>query len=278
MTPAIEVTDLSYKYPSGVVGLSSINISVEWGSRVIVIGPNGAGKSTLLKLLAGKTLTRSGSIKLNGKDPFQFSANNIATYLGTEWILNSTIKRDMPVQTLIESVGVNKSPERRDKLVEILDIDLDWNMNQISDGQRRRVQLLLKLFGLWKVLLLDEVTVDLDVLVRLRLLNFLKQETETRECCIVHATHIFDGLASLDFPTHVMHLSSGKIVRQLDFNRDIEFTKVVADNKYGDIEDILDSKKHLELLDDHRSTVQIHSVHSIHPLALQWLTTDYISK
>lgn len=81
-------------------------------------------------------------------------------------------------------------------------------MHQISDGERRRVQLCMGLMGHWDVLLLDEVTVDLDVLVRSELLAFLVQESEERGATIVYATHIFDGLQA--FPTHICHLQLGK--------------------------------------------------------------------
>jgi CCR4-NOT complex subunit CAF16 len=50
----------------------------------------------------------------------------------------------------------------------------------VSDGQRRRVQLLLGLIRPFKILLLDEVTVSLDVVVRQDLLRWLKRESETR--------------------------------------------------------------------------------------------------
>lgn len=60
-------------------------------------------------------------------------------------------------------------------------------------GQRRRVQLVMGLLQPWELLLLDEVTVDLDVLVRADFLAYLKEETETRGATIVYATHIFDG-------------------------------------------------------------------------------------
>lgn len=52
-----------------------------------------------------------------------------------------------------------------------------------------------------------QVTVDLDVLVRQRLLSFLIEETQTRNATILYATHIFDGLD--DFPTHLCHLQLG---------------------------------------------------------------------
>ena len=60
------------------------------------------------------------------------------------------------------------------------------------------------------MLLLDEVTVDLDVLVRSELLNFLRRETEGRLCTIVYCTHIFDGLAG--WPTYLLKISLGKVI------------------------------------------------------------------
>ena len=58
-----------------------------------------------------------------------------------------------------------------------------------------------------QVLLLDEITVDLDVLGRADLLAYLRSETEERGACIVYATHIFDGLES--WATHLMYLADG---------------------------------------------------------------------
>lgn len=62
-----------------------------------------------------------------------------------------------------------------------------------------------------QVLLLDEITVDMDVLGRLDLLNFLKEESERRNATILYATHIFDGLEP--WITHVAHVADGKLVR-----------------------------------------------------------------
>lgn len=59
-----------------------------------------------------------------------------------------------------------------------------------------------------QVLLLDEVTVDLDVLGRADLMAFLTEECEARGAVVIYATHIFDGLDS--WPTHVAYLSGGK--------------------------------------------------------------------
>lgn len=156
--------------------------------------------------------------------------------------VNQVVRSDITVSAFLDSVGGYRHKERRDKLVDLLDINLDWHMHNISDGERRRVQLCFGLMAPFNVLLLDEVwrelnsrisliafkvTVDLDVLVRDDLLKFLKADSQERTAtilcmfslCVVgnqltsfvaDATHIFDGLN--DFPTHVAHMRLGTLL------------------------------------------------------------------
>lgn len=204
----IEVDNLTYVFADGSVGVQPTNLRLPSRSRTLLIGANGAGKSTLLRVLSGKTLAKAGAVKIYNKDPFRDNDLSI-TYLGTEWAANPIVRYDISVVLLLQSMGGDAYPERRDELVNILDIDLRWHMHQVSDGERRRVQLAMGLLRPWTTLLLDEVTVDLDVLVRARLLEFLQKETESRDCTIMYATHIFDGIG--EWPTHVVHLHLGKI-------------------------------------------------------------------
>ena len=169
---------------------------------------NGAGKTTLLRLLSGKRMAPSGSVSIAGIDPFTSGLEGV-TYLGLEWVLNPIVRTDIDVPTLLKSVGGDYYHERKDQLVEILDIDLSWRMHAVSDGERRRVQLAMGLLRPWRVLLLDEITVDLDLLSRSNFLAFLKRETESRSCTIVYATHILDNLAG--WPTHLVHMHMGKV-------------------------------------------------------------------
>lgn len=150
----------------------------------------------------------SGSVNISGVDPFKQGLEGV-TYLGVEWVLNPIVRTDIDVVTLLSSVGGDHYPKRKDELVQILDIDLTWRMHILSDGERRRVQLAMGLLRPWQVLLLDEITVDLDLLSRVNFLQYLKQETEKRPCTIVYATHILDNLA--DWPTHLVHMGLGKV-------------------------------------------------------------------
>lgn len=150
----------------------------------------------------------AGTVSIAGVDPFSQGLEGV-TYLGLEWVLNPIVRTDIDVPTLLSSVGGDFYYERRDQLVEILDIDLKWRMHAVSDGERRRVQLAMGLLRPWSILLLDEITVDLDLLSRSNFLQFLKRETETRPCTIVYATHILDNLA--EWPSHLVHMSLGKV-------------------------------------------------------------------
>merc|ERR1719163_927449 len=98
---------------------------------------------------------------------------------------------------------------RMHRLVTLLDMDLGWRLHQVSDGQRRRAQLLLKLLRPSQLLLMDEVTTDLDVVSRQALLQFLREECDERGATVIYSTHILDGLD--DWPSHVLHLQHGTL-------------------------------------------------------------------
>ncbi|KAI5241953.1 P-loop containing nucleoside triphosphate hydrolase protein [Aureobasidium subglaciale] len=208
LSPKVDVNNLTFAFPDGSTGLQKVALELPANSRTLLIGANGAGKTTLLRLLSGKRMAPKGTVSIAGIDPFAEGLEGV-TYLGMEWTLNSITRTDIDVPTLLSSVGGDAYPERRDELVKILDVDLKWRLHAVSDGERRRVQLCMGLIRPWTVLLLDEITVDLDLLSRYNFLQFLKRETESRPCTIVYATHILDNLA--DWPTHLVHMSLGKV-------------------------------------------------------------------
>ncbi|KOM35160.1 hypothetical protein LR48_Vigan02g131000 [Vigna angularis] len=178
------------------------------------------GKTTLLKILAGKHMVGGRDVVrvLNGSafHDTQLVCSGDLAYLGGSWSKNVGSAGEIPLQGDFSAehmiFGVEGAdPDRRDKLIELLDIDLQWRMHKVSDGQRRRVQICLGLLYPYKVLLLDEVTVDLDVVTRMDLLEFFREECEQREATIVYATHIFDGLEA--WATHLAYIQDGELRR-----------------------------------------------------------------
>lgn len=217
---AVDINNLTFEYPSSIPDadarkvLRNLNMKLVPGSRCLLIGANGAGKSTLLRVLAGKHLTKPDeAVKVMGTDAFRdLRLNMERAFLDTQWGMRTVafagygcpLQADIRVGDMMQKLQ-ESFPERRDELVEILGVDLDWRMHRVSDGQRRRVQLLLSLIRPFSILLLDEVTTCLDVIVRQDLLYWLRKETEERNATVVYATHIFDGLD--DWPSHIHFLT-----------------------------------------------------------------------
>lgn len=200
--------------------LSCDSLTLPPGSRCLLCGANAAGKSSLLQVLGGKTLVDPDAVRVLGSPPFhdlQLTCGGALSYLGSHWRrtvasagYDIPLGGDIQAGTMICNVeGVD--PQRRQALIDLLDIDVTWSMMRVSDGQRRRVQICLGLLKPYKLLLCDEITVDLDVCARLDLLAFLRRETEERGATVVYATHIIDGLEH--WPTHVAYMQDGRLLR-----------------------------------------------------------------
>ncbi|KAF9625011.1 hypothetical protein IFM89_017007 [Coptis chinensis] len=248
---SIQVSGLQFSYDNQPPIFADFNLDISPGSRCLLVGANGSGKTTLLKILAGKHMVGGRDVvrvlDCSAFHDTQLVCSGDLAYLGGSWSKTVGSAGDIPLQgdfsaahmifggrmpllhaVLIHSVeGID--PVRRENLIELLDIDLKWRMHKVSDGQRRRVQICMGLLHpfqrtlfvrpvimtiakpQFQVLLLDEVTVDLDVVARMDLLEFFKEECEQRGATIVYATHIFDGLET--WATDVAYIQDGELRR-----------------------------------------------------------------
>ncbi|KAI9495144.1 P-loop containing nucleoside triphosphate hydrolase protein [Zychaea mexicana] len=231
--PVIDVKNFTFNY-GGPDIVKDLSLEVNPGERILIVGANGAGKTTLLRILAGKRKIE-GHVRVFSRHAFVDAPAGVL-YLGTDWAHNPHIRSDMSVDFYLSSMGSKRWPERTKRLLEVLEVDLSWRLHQCSDGQLRRVQLTMGLLQPWNLLLLDEVTMDLDILVRTELLKFLREETETRGATIVYTTHIFDGLSS--WMSHVVRMADGAVLAKYDIN---DFPEYDAVKKYHREHGMMDS-------------------------------------
>ena len=231
--PGLEVKALNFAYPppAGVRLsaeaeaargepnlLENFSMTLPRGSCCLLLGANGAGKTTLLRILAGQHMVPREAVLVLGQSPFfntTMISHNRLSYIGGSWRRDVAfagydvpMSADIRAGDMIERVhGVKAS--RRELLMKVLDVNPEWRLHRVSEGQRRRVQLCMGLLHEYEVLFLDEITVDLDVLVRADLVAFLRRECAERRCTVIYATHIFDGLEG--WPTHVAYLARGNL-------------------------------------------------------------------
>ncbi len=199
--PAIELHGLRFTYPGGDHPVfDGLSLAIPQGARCLLLGGNGVGKSTLLRLVGGRYLIPPEVIRVFGRPAFHDTAlAGEVAFLGGAFPFTA----DISVREILAGrPGVD--PARRAHLLEVLEVDPGWRMHQVSDGQRRRVQILLDLERSLRLVLLDEVTADLDILARADLLRFLRRQSEDRQVTTVYATHVLDGLQ--DWATHLLFL------------------------------------------------------------------------
>jgi CCR4-NOT complex subunit CAF16 len=204
-TPAIDIDRLTFAYGDGTRVFTDFSWSVPAGARCLLLGANGVGKSTLLRIVAGRHMFAPETARVLGRPAFHDTtlAGEVA-FIGGGFPFSA----DISVGEILERrPGI--APQRRAAVMDILDVDPGWRMHRVSDGQRRRVQLLLDLERSLRLILLDEVTAELDVLARADLLRFLRQESEARGVTIVYASHVLEGLQA--FGTHLAFLSPGRM-------------------------------------------------------------------
>ncbi len=226
--PAVSVRNLTWGYrgAAGTPQLRGVTVDVPRGARCLLVGANGAGKTTLLKLIAGKHMVPRGCVDVLGRPAFHDTdLNTLVSFLSGDWTRSvACVGNGVPFQAdfsvrfmaneFVEALvrdGFERAliDARLARLSQLLDLDFEWRLHKVSDGQRRRAQLLLKLLRPSQLLLLDEVTTDLDVISRQALLHFLREESEQRGTTVIYSTHIFDGLD--DWPTHLLHLRAGQV-------------------------------------------------------------------
>lgn len=192
----------------------------------LLVGANGAGKTTLLRLLGGKHMVPIGQCTVLGRAVFHdLVLNTMVSMLSGDWTRQvACVGNGVPFQAdfsvaemterYVEALtrdGIDTTVllPRLERLKQLLDLNMQWRLHQVSDGQRRRCQLLLKLLRPSELLLMDEVTTDLDLISRQALLVFLREEAEQHGVTVIYSTHIFDGVD--DWPSHILYLKQGAV-------------------------------------------------------------------
>lgn len=201
--PAIDCRHLMYKHI-----FSDMSFSIPQGARVLLCGCNGSGKSTLLQILGGRQFfpNHHAALRILGHPCYvdMRTMNGLVSFGGSWW--SSPPEGEVYVHEMIDLTTA-----RAHYLRELLAVEMNWNLQEVSSGEARRVQLLHQLLEDKPIVLLDEATADLDVDQRHRLLSFLFAESVERGVTVVYATHIFNGLDGWPTMTMIMDGASGGV-------------------------------------------------------------------
>ncbi len=193
--PCIHVSDLRKSYGQ-VHAVDGVSFDVKYGEVFGFLGPNGAGKTTTMRVLTTLVHPTSGVVQIFGKDIVKHQ-REIKKRIGVvlqepSFEANLTVERALELYGLMWGVPAEKRRDRSRELLEKFDLESFKNMknDELSIGQRRRVQVAREFMHDMDLLFLDEPTVGLDPAARRTLLDYVKK-------------HVQGGL-TVFFTTHIM--------------------------------------------------------------------------
>ena len=214
MEPCISVSDLRKSYGQ-VHAVDGVSFYVDYGKVFGFLGPNGAGKTTTIRVLTTLVHPTMGNVSIFGKDIVKHQ-REIKKRIGVvlqepSFEANLTVERALELYGLMWGVPGEK---RRDKARELLDkFDLasfkGMKNDELSIGQRRRVQVAREFMHDMDLLFLDEPTVGLDPAARRTLLDYVKKYVQNG-LTVFFTTHIMEEAEYLC--DEISIINRGKII------------------------------------------------------------------
>ena len=167
-----------------------LNFEINQGDFIKILGPNGSGKSTFLKLIKKLILPDKGRISYNEK--IKNSDIALVTQNQRSFFLNLTVKQNLLFFCSLNSKkSLNLETKIKDKL-RIFDLSekFDTDMYALSSGELKKVSIIRALLKAPKLLLLDEVTSNLEEKNRLFFTNYIREElNQNQNVSIIWTTH-----------------------------------------------------------------------------------------
>ena len=192
------------------VALDGIDLRVDEGRILGIVGPNGAGKSTALNAILGLT-PYQGELKVLGRDPWteRDQLMRDVSFIADVAVLPRWIRVS---QVLDYVAGVHPRFDRAtaEGFLAKTAIRRTSKVRELSKGMVTQLHLALVMAIDAKLLVLDEPTLGLDILVRKQFYDSLLNDYFDRSRTIVVTTHQIDEIQ--DVLTDVMFINRGRIV------------------------------------------------------------------
>jgi ABC-2 type transport system ATP-binding protein len=210
MASIIEARGLRKQYRGGKQAVAGVDFTIAPGRIVGLIGRNGAGKTTVIKSVLGLTPCE-GSITVLGRNPAteRDALMREVSFIADVAVLPKWLKVKNALD-YVEGVHPAFNRERAEQFLASTDVKLTHKVRQLSKGMVTQLHLALVLAIKARLLVLDEPTLGLDLLVRRRFYDTLLNDYMDDERTILVTTHQVEEIENL--LTDVMFIEQGRIV------------------------------------------------------------------
>ena len=230
-TPLLEVENLSMHYDTlegNVDAVKNISFTVNSGESFGLVGESGCGKTsvamTLLQLQPENSVITQGSIKLDGKELIGLSENDLRkvrwdsisiVFQGAMNAWNPVIKIGEQIrEAMREHYPENTKQENKNKIIELFRmVGLDESItdrypHELSGGMKQRAVIALALSCDPKVIIADEPTTALDVVIQDQILNEIKKVQDLLGLSLIYISHDIAVIAEMTDKIAVMYAGS----------------------------------------------------------------------
>ena len=266
----INVEHLSKSYGS-ITAVNDLILSVKKGQVYGFLGPNGAGKSTTIKLLTTLIKPSSGSLSILGIDaisnPLEIRSKIGVVLQQPSYEPTLSVEKSLDKYGMMWNIPKIERKKRMEQLLKDFDlVEIRKKRNEdLSIGQRRRVQVAREFMHDMELLFLDEPTVGLDPEARRKLLDYLKNKIKTG-LTIFYTTHILSEAEYLC--DEIAIIDNGKILTvdspdalKNRFGKE-KTIKIHLQNKQSNISSLLNDIPDFQIKFDTGTTIIIHSEQS----------------
>ena len=197
---ALEIRNLAKTYPNGRQALAGVSFAVPEGSFFALLGPNGAGKTTLISILADVVRPTGGEVRFLGRDLFRerIWCKRRLGVVPQEIAFDPFFTPRDVLRITSGLYGVRPDERWIAELLERLGLaaQADRNTRMLSGGMRRRLLVAQALVHRPPVVVLDEPTAGVDVELRRRLWDFMR-EINRQGTTILLTTHYLEEAEEL---------------------------------------------------------------------------------
>lgn len=207
----IKVTSLTKQIKKQVI-LDDVSLTINTNEIVGLIGPSGAGKTSLIKAMIGIESFNTGQVSLFETEIPNRAILQKVGYMAQNDALYNSLNAQENLELFGSIYGLSKKKllERIDYVAEIVDLkkELKKKVANYSGGMKRRLSFAISLIQNPELLILDEPTVGLDPILRLRIWDELN-ELKTKDKTIIITTHVMDEVEHCD---RLLLIREGKII------------------------------------------------------------------
>lgn len=222
----LEFRDVCFAYPdSPQTILKHTCFSVSAGEWIGIVGPSGAGKSTLFDLLLKFYKPDQGEILIGGVDMTRISPDQVRTHIALvsqeTFLFAGTLRENLMLSNLyateaqmMEAIRLANLSAFVGELPDGLDTDIGENGAKLSGGQKQRISLARAILSNSKILLLDEVTSNLDPIAEKEIQNAIEEIRREKQVTVLAIAHRVSFLAKA---ARILVLEKGEITDEGTF-------------------------------------------------------------